>query len=158
MLPEASKPEVPDVRSPYLLNRAACAVRKMAEDELAPFGITPRHYGILSIVAAGAPLTQQSLGEFLQIDRSTMVQLVDELEARGVVLRGKNPDDRRAHSLELTEAGRALLLESGPCMLATQERFFSPLRPDEREELERLLRKLVGDLCEPHSCPPEVKE
>lgn len=130
----------------------------MAEDELAPLGISPRHYGILSTIAGHAPLTQQSLGELLQIDRSTMVQLVDELEARGAVVRGSHPGDRRAYSLELTDKGNALLQQAGPIMLATQERFFSPLRPEEREELQRLLRKLSGDSCKSASCDAQEKE
>jgi DNA-binding MarR family transcriptional regulator len=141
------------------LNRAAGIVRRMAEEELAPHGISPKHYGILSTIAANSPLTQQSLGEMLRIDRSTIVQLVDELEAKGAVVRGATPGDRRAYSLELTDAGKALLEVTGPRMLATQERFFGPLRPGEKKELHRLLTKLL----EQHgtstmTCTSEEKE
>jgi len=141
----SSKPiPVPDVLAPYLLNRAACAVRKMAEDELSPFGINPKHYGILATISSRGPLTQQSLGELMQIDRTTIVQLVDDLERKGAVVRGETPGDRRAYALELTAEGQALLAKAGPRMLATQERFFQPLEPAERKELHRLLTKLVA--------------
>jgi DNA-binding MarR family transcriptional regulator len=135
---------VPDTLAPYLLNRAACAVRKMAEDALASFEINPKHYGILATIASRGPLTQQSLGELIQIDRTTIVQLVDDLERKGAVVRGPTPGDRRAYSLELTSQGQALLQKAAPRMLATQEKFFEPLLPQERSELQRLLTKLVA--------------
>jgi DNA-binding MarR family transcriptional regulator len=150
---------VPDVLAPYLLNRAAGIVRRMAEIELAPFGISPKHYGILATISANSSLTQQSLGELLRIDRTTIVQLVDELEGKGAVVRGPTPGDRRAYSLELTVAGKALLQETGQRMLATQERFFGPLRPSERKELQRLLMKLVEEHASSQTtCTPEEKE
>src|SRR5262245_56812188 len=108
----------------------------MAELELAPFGISPKHYGILATISANSPLTQQSLSELLRIDRTTIVQLVDELEAKGAVVRGPTPGDRRAYSLELTPDGTTLLQKTGERMLATQERFFGPLRPAEQKELQ----------------------
>jgi MarR family transcriptional regulator, lower aerobic nicotinate degradation pathway regulator len=146
---------VPDTLAPYLLNRAACAVRKMAEDALAPYDINPKHYGILATIAIKGPLTQQSLGELIQIDRTTIVQLVDDLERMGAVVRGQTPGDRRAYALELTAAGKALLQKAGPRMLATQEQFFEPLLPEERTELQRLLTKLVA---QPGSTSPSCEE
>jgi DNA-binding MarR family transcriptional regulator len=143
---------VPQALALYLFNRVACSVRKMAEDELAPFGINPKHYGTLATIASHGPLTQQSLGELLQIDRTTIVQLVDELEARGAVVRGNTPGDRRAYSLELTPAGKALLQKTGPRMLAVQERFFEPLRPGERKELQTILTKLLTEHGSLPSC------
>jgi MarR family transcriptional regulator, lower aerobic nicotinate degradation pathway regulator len=147
---------VPDTLVPYLLNRAACAVRKMAEDELSPFGINPKHYGILATIASRGPLTQQSLGELIQIDRTTIVQLVDDLERKGAVVRGQTPGDRRSYALELTPEGKALLEKAGPRMLATQERFFEPLQPQERKELHRLLTKLV--VAQPESTSSSCAE
>lgn len=150
---------VPDVLAPYLLNRAAAIVRRMAEMEMAPFGISPKHYGILATISANSPLTQQSLSELLRIDRTTIVQLVDELEAKGAVVRGPTPGDRRAYSLELTPDGATLLQKTGERMLAVQERFFAPLRPAERKELQRLLMKLVEEhASSPMNCSPEEKE
>jgi DNA-binding MarR family transcriptional regulator len=127
----------------------------MAEDELSPFGINPKHYGILATIASRGPLTQQSLGELLQIDRTTIVQLVDDLERKGAVVRGETPGDRRAYALELTAEGKALLEKAAPRMLATQERFFQPLEPIERKELQRLLTKLVAQPGSSSSCGEE---
>lgn len=146
---------VPDTLALYLLNRAACAVRRMAEDELAPFKLNPKHYGILAIIHAKGPLTQHALGELLQIDRTTIVQLVDELEERGTVVRGETPGDRRAYSLGVTVAGESLLRESSIKMAATQERFFQPLNANERGELQRLLTKLTRGSGDSMTCSEE---
>ena len=43
----------------------------------------------------------------MRVDRTTMVAIVDELEAAGFVDRQRNPEDRRAYALEATDAGRA---------------------------------------------------
>lgn len=142
----------PGMLALYLLNRAACVVRRMAEDELAPYKLNPKHYGILAILHAKGPITQQSLGEFLHIDRTTIVQLVDELEALGAVVRGETPGDRRAYSLGVTASGESLLQQSSVKMAATQERFFNPLSMAERHELQRLLTKLTTDAGSPMSC------
>jgi DNA-binding MarR family transcriptional regulator len=53
------------------------------------------------------PMTQAALGEALRIDRTTMVALIDELEARGYVQRKRHPDDRRAFLVHPTKAGLA---------------------------------------------------
>lgn len=156
MTPPAKCAPVPEALAPFLLNRAACVVRRMAEAELAPFHINPRHYGILATISAHGPLTQHSLGELMQIDRTTIVQLVDELEELGVVVRGRTPGDRRSYSLSLTREGQSLLRKTGPCMLATQELFLQSLTVPERKELQRLLTKVLARHAEPTTLSQEA--
>ena len=81
---------------PYLLHRCA-ASRRAWLAELAPLGIEVKHFGVLCTLHHHGAKAQGWLGEHLGIDRTTMVQLVDELEQRGLVERKRNPNDRRSY-------------------------------------------------------------
>lgn len=58
------------------------------------------------MILSEGPLSQQALGQRMGVDRSTIVTLVDDLEAAGLVERRRNPADRRAYALQATAAGR----------------------------------------------------
>ena len=71
---------------------------------------------MLSTLEAVGPCSQQQLVEALHVNRSMMVKLIDGLEARGLVERRRNPDDRRSYALYPTAAGRAALEAMMPRM------------------------------------------
>ena len=79
-----------------LLGRAHEAHRVLAQRALASFGLSPKGFGALAVLAAEGPLSQQRLAARQGIDRTTMVAVVDELERVGAVERRRDPDDRRA--------------------------------------------------------------
>ena len=71
-----------------------------------PLGIGRRHFSVLAVLGEGKPLSQVEMGERLGIDRNTMVILLDDLEEKSLVVRRRDPSDRRAYLVSLTEAGR----------------------------------------------------
>ena len=81
-------------------------------EQLAPLGLEPRHFGMLTRLAANEGKSQQAIGELMGLNATRMVFLVDELEQRGLVERRRNPADRRSYALYLTEQGRAKLREA----------------------------------------------
>src|ERR671916_3420048 len=85
-------------------------LRRFAE-RLAPLGLHPRHFGMLSQLAVNEGQSQQALSRALGIHRSAVVALVDDLEHRGLAKRRRDPDDRRAYTLYLTPRGHELLAE-----------------------------------------------
>src|SRR4051812_11236938 len=72
-----------------------------------------------------------------------MVKLIDSLEARGLVTRLRNPEDRRAYALSPTPAGREALLEMLPRMEQAEAEMAAPLSAPEVERLKELLRALI---------------
>src|SRR5690606_41875646 len=70
-------------------------------------------------------------------------EVVDSLEARGLVQRTPGPDDRRAVRVGATEAGRQMQETAWAARERAAEEFFGRLEPPEREELGRLLRRLL---------------
>jgi MarR family transcriptional regulator, lower aerobic nicotinate degradation pathway regulator len=139
---ELAAPRCLSSRIGFLLARGHRDCAALFEDVLEP-GLTPKHYGCLSVIAEEGPLSQQTLGERMRVDRTTIVSVVDELERRAFVARRRNPDDRRAYALEVTSKGRDWLDRTSKALAKSERRILASLDSEEREELFRLLQKLV---------------
>jgi DNA-binding MarR family transcriptional regulator len=136
-------------RLSYLLYRAAASATALADEALRAEGLTARAVGILTLIIERAPMTQRALGDILGIDRTTMVSLVDDLEAKGLAERKRHPADRRAFLVHPTGAGRAAqaraLLRLDDC----ERRYMEPLSAQDRRLLAELLRRLEPRLARP---------
>jgi DNA-binding MarR family transcriptional regulator len=106
-------------------------------------GLRARHFRILVLLGETEPLSQVEIGERLSIDRNTVVLLLDDLEARGCVIRRRDPRDRRAHCVSLTEAGKDMLDHGLAMARHTNDTVFAPLTPEERTQLHGLLQRLL---------------
>ncbi|MCC7370778.1 MAG: MarR family transcriptional regulator [Chloroflexi bacterium] len=111
---------------------------------LAPLKLHTRHYGILLTLAEQGPSSQSSLGRRLDIDRTTMVAAVDELERQGYVARKPHPDDRRANRVELTGRGRGRLVRATGAVAAAESRLLASFSAGEIQTLRDLLTRLAG--------------
>jgi DNA-binding MarR family transcriptional regulator len=129
----------------WALYEAAMTARRMSTERLAALDIDGRQFGLLTLLALGGTWSQQALGEALHIDRTTMVGLIDHLEAQHFVARQRNPSDRRLYALALTERGRQLQQQARDVLAACEQRFLAPLSAAEQAEL----RRLVGLLTAP---------
>jgi MarR family transcriptional regulator, transcriptional regulator for hemolysin len=127
----------------FLLAKAHHRAHELANEALAPLGLTIKHFGCLTVIADEGPISQQSLGESMRVDRTTMVAVVDELESGGYVVRRRNPDDRRAYALEATEAGSSWLADAREALLVAERALLAGLEREEQEELAGLLQKLL---------------
>ena len=130
----------------FLLGKAGQLSREAFERAIAPMGIRARHYGAMAVLAAEGPHAQRELGEKLQIDRSTMVALVDDLEGMGFVERRRDRQDRRRYELTLTEAGTEALSKAEGLVEGVQETVLAPLNEGQRRELHGLLADLIRGL------------
>jgi DNA-binding MarR family transcriptional regulator len=130
-------------RTGALLVIAARAGQQLATRRLAPMGLTVQLCGVLIRLAVG-PISQHELGEELGIDRTTMVELIDDLEAKGIVVRRRNPADRRAYSIQLTPKGRTVQKRAATAFDSAADEFFAPLQPNEREVLGGMMRRLIA--------------
>ena len=131
----------------YLLRTAFLRAAGLVGDTFPP-GVHPRDASVLSMLEAVGPCSQQHLAETLHVNRSMMVKLIDALEARGLVERGRNPDDRRSYALYPTQAGRNALAAMAPHMDSAEDVFAAALTAQERARLVELLHALVD--------PPET--
>jgi DNA-binding MarR family transcriptional regulator len=147
--------ELPDLppalarRLGAVLGLAAQMAQEVANRALEPLGLTVKHFGVMTFLrqerehGEGGSLSQQAIGERLRIDRTTMVSLIDDLERAGYVKRERNPDDRRAYVITLTAAGRRAQARAEEAVDAHALEFFGQLSEAERQELHRLLKRLI---------------
>lgn len=103
--------------------------------------LSPGRAGLLMLIEANPGLTQSRLAQAMALDRSTMVGVLDALEARGWVERRKGKD-RRTNGLWLTRAGRVLLTRVKRRIADHEARVTARLSRVERERLLTLLTKL----------------
>jgi DNA-binding MarR family transcriptional regulator len=128
----------------FMLVRATAGMTRLGAVTLAPLGIDGRHYGVLAVLSELGPVSQQTLADMLAVDRSTMVAFVDELERKGHVRRGRNPRDRRAYAIELTDAGAHVQREAAALLEGCERHYLDPLTAAERRTLLELLGRLVA--------------
>jgi len=96
-------------RLSFLLKSTFALLEGTMEPALAPLGINGREFGLLTLIEAEGPASQQRLASRIGVDRTTMVGLIDALEEKRLVERHRDPDNRRAYQIEVTVAGRKKL-------------------------------------------------
>jgi DNA-binding MarR family transcriptional regulator len=126
----------------YTLRKAQAAVFEDFQKAVAPHDITPGQFGVLIRIRENAGLSQSALGSAIGIDRSTMVAVIDRLEARGLVVRAPAANDRRSYALRLSDAGLALLDELIPRIQEHERTLFNGFSDSERKQFIDLLRRV----------------
>ncbi len=145
--PAGAKPErrldlgVLDELLGYHLRRAQEAVFEHFAATVGAAGITPADLGMLAVIAANPGLSQAQAGAALGIDRSTVVGMIDRLEAQGLVLRAPAPHDRRSHALQLAENAAETLRRLEAAVRRHEDHVARGLTPDERHLLIALLKR-----------------
>lgn len=109
----------------------------MAEEKLAP-----GQFSVLIMVDKDPDQTQSSLAAKMNIERSTMVPIIDRLEAVGYVERGKKSSDRRAHAIRVTPEGKAVISRLKPRLHKIEKALDDLFEPRERERFIDALIKL----------------
>jgi DNA-binding MarR family transcriptional regulator len=109
-------------------------------------GLEPRHFALLRAVNRAGGQSQQALADHLQIPPSTMVSLVDHMEAQGLLERRPHPADRRTRLLHLTQHGSEVLTEAIRLSAGMEERICAGLSDSERAQLLGLLRRVAANI------------
>ena len=107
------------------------------------YDLTPVQYAALVTVAGNPGIGQATLAGLIAYDRTTIGGVVDRLVQKGFLGREVSSSDRRAHVLQVTDAGRAVVRTVEPAVLAAQRIMLGGLEPAEAGELMRLLRKAI---------------
>jgi len=126
----------------YQIRQAQIAVFHDFTATLADSTLTPTLFGTLVLIEANPGLKQSDLAHAIQLDRSTVVTVIDTLEKRGLVARHRAPKDRRSNALMLTEEGTALLIAVKPRVVEHEARMVADLHATERTTLVAALRKV----------------
>src|SRR5262249_40914549 len=96
----------PNVGVAFLLSQVGAHPAASFEQRLSAIGLTPQHVGLLRMLRSNPGMTQQAMAGLFGIFPSRLVLLLDELEAKQLLTRRSNPNDRRSYHLHLTPAGK----------------------------------------------------
>ncbi|HYQ63636.1 MarR family transcriptional regulator [Actinophytocola sp.] len=136
-------PEV-TMRLGYLLKHAQLRMNELSTRALEPYNVNGRELAVLVMLAGREPESQQQAAKRLDVDRTTMVALLDTLEGKGLVSRHPQPEDRRRNVVELTPTGQLLLEKAAAAHDEAEREFLSPLDPQTARQLRSALRALIS--------------
>ncbi|MGH2892693.1 MAG: MarR family winged helix-turn-helix transcriptional regulator [Solirubrobacteraceae bacterium] len=128
----------------YLLKHAHLRYAKLTSAQLEPLGISPREWAALNCLDEQHGLSQREVANLLGVDRTTMVALVDELQAQGWVTRHPQPDDRRKNIVGLTTEGRDLMRRAARLIDDCERRFLKTLSEADAEQLQDALAAVIA--------------
>ena len=134
----------PDAHLGYLLKHAQLRFFELGAAALEPLGITGREAAVLRAIADRYPVSQGEIAAAMNVDRTTMVALIDDLQGKGLVRRRQDPDDRRKNAVELTDAGRDAVAQAAVAVELAERDFLGPLSAAEAAQFKRMLRALLG--------------
>jgi DNA-binding MarR family transcriptional regulator len=119
-------------------------LRADGELELHHFGLRPRHLVALTLLRDHGERAQSEFADALGIDPTNLVALLNELEGVGLIERRRSPQDRRRHTVVLTDTGARRLGEIEHALGAIERRLFADLTAGERTTLYRLLHRAAA--------------
>ncbi|WP_406232847.1 MarR family winged helix-turn-helix transcriptional regulator [Nocardia sp. NBC_01009] len=122
---------------------ASCIWRTATPARLQAHHLELRHLGVLTCLAEAGPLNQRALVDRLQMDKSSMVYIIDELERQGLAARCKDERDRRSYAVHLTQAGRDRLAVATTTTDDVMTELLTPFTPAERRQLHELLAPFI---------------
>jgi DNA-binding MarR family transcriptional regulator len=121
-------------------------VRRRQEETLADFGLGWGEWTVLGHLRLGGEPYRSSPGKLSkheELSSGAMTNRLDRLEERGLIRRLPDPGDRRGVLVELTEAGHKAWLDSVDVQAAKEAAVANALTKQEREQLNKLLRRAI---------------
>ena len=127
----------------FLMARARAVGTTQANEQLAALNLKARSYAVLALACSPSRPSQRELAEFLSLDASQIVALVDGLESRGLVVREPDASDRRSNVIVGTPEGIALYERAAKVVAAAEAKSLSSLTESERNQLRELLARVA---------------
>lgn len=127
----------------YWMRMVSNAVSHSFARRLDAEGVTVAEWVFLRSLYDVSDIAPSQLAERMAMTRGGVSRLADRLVAKGLVARQADPTDKRAHKLALTPEGQKAAPKLAALADKNDEQFFGALTPNEREQLEGLLRNIA---------------
>ena len=128
-----------------LINRVRVEIVDALDRELARYDITAPQLIVLASVANKEADSAAAICKSISYDPGAMTRMIDRLEQKGLIRRVPHPEDRRAMTLELTVAGKALYPQLLSAKETVQAQFLRGFSVEEARQLERLLDRMLDN-------------
>ena len=129
----------------YWLRMVSNAVSQSFARRVEAEGVTVAEWVFLRMLWDIDPVAPSLLAGRMGMTKGAISKLADRLIGKALVERRADPVDGRAQILSLTAAGRVLVPRLAALADVNDAAFFSTLSPEDRNDLDRLLRKIVSD-------------
>jgi DNA-binding MarR family transcriptional regulator len=129
----------------FSINKARNLLITEMDTALKDLDINSQQMGILLSLRWQAATTPFELSRLLGIDTGLMTRMLDKLEARGLLERSRNMEDRRVVNLELTKEGEAIATQLPTIAPAVLNRRLRRFSKTEFDEFRRLLNKFLAE-------------
>ncbi|WP_027580232.1 MarR family transcriptional regulator [Bradyrhizobium sp. Ai1a-2] len=127
----------------YLFRRMQQIAVSIFIEECRPFDLTPVQYAALIAIHTHPGIDATRLSAVIAFDRSTLGNVIERLQTKGLIERKPDSEDKRVKLLTITKPGASLLREIMPAVDRAQARMLQPLKPADRKTLMALLAQLV---------------
>lgn len=128
----------------YNARRAALAVIGVFLQRMAPFGLRPVDFSVLTLIAHNPGITSRQLCAALDILPPNLVGMIKSLDKRGLIERRPHPTDRRAQGLHLSPGGKKLQKEAQATATKLERDVANRLSDEELERLKELLQRVYS--------------
>jgi DNA-binding MarR family transcriptional regulator len=126
----------------YNARRAALSIIEVFLERLAPFGLKPVDFSVMSTISHNPGVTSRQLCNALNLLPPNLVGLIQSLEARDLIERKPHPHDGRAVGLHATAKGLDLMAQAEQTATELEIEKTAKLTPAQRKTLLSLLQKI----------------
>jgi DNA-binding MarR family transcriptional regulator len=142
-LPRPRPPKELRTSTSFLLKKMGFRLKERTLQAYESTGLSPYDHGVLALLEEQPVETQAMIADALGYDRSHLVGVLDDLEARELIERRRDPADRRRHLVTLTASGKDAVKRLRAVAKQVDDEFFEPLSAEERKELFGLLQRIA---------------
>jgi DNA-binding MarR family transcriptional regulator len=136
---------------PFEIGETAHALRKAFDRMAVGLGVTRAQWKVLFKLTRKPGMRQVELADMLDLEPITLCRIVDRLEEANLVERVRDPEDRRAWRLHVTESAQPLIEKLQGVGAELVERAFSGIDPAELETTRRVLSQVRENAARPIS-------
>ncbi len=139
---------------PFIVGDVSRLLRKHFDQRAKSLGLTRSQWRVLAHLGRHEGIIQTGLAEILEIENITLGRHIDRLEEAGWVERRRDPLDRRAWCLYLTERAHPVFDRMRVLIGETEDAAFAGVSPDDRERLVDTLAIIKSNLSGKDSAEP----
>ena len=139
MTPRRRRPDLAAMLVPLMRDMIAAELPVLEANGVSMWG-----YSVLVALDRSAIRTQAALAEAIGADKTRIIAILDELQAKGLIERAADPEDRRARLLAITNEGRNVKDATQAAIQRGEERWLGTLSATDRAVFLRVLQELSG--------------
>ncbi|MDR6847071.1 DNA-binding MarR family transcriptional regulator [Sphingomonas sp. BE270] len=133
----------------FLISDVSRLMRRRFDERARLIGVTRTQWRVLKFLQRGEGINQGGLADLLEVEPITLCRMIDRLEEAGLVERRRDPADRRAWQIFLTERARPLLEELAHLAEAMLGSALQGVSPAEYDAVMATLRRIHSNLSSP---------